>query len=105
MNAYKRFSKLVSLSLLAAPLLILPLLRHNVLAQQHPSAAAQPKSASDQPHMSAALEHLKLAEREIDQAESDKGGHRQKAVQLVRQAIAEVQAGMRYADLHPPKKK
>jgi Ni/Co efflux regulator RcnB len=53
-----------------------------------------------QPHMQAALRHLKEAQEELREAEHDKGGHRAKATKLVEQAIAEVDAGIHYADKH-----
>ena len=49
-----------------------------------------------QPHMNAALSHLRAAHRELDAATSDKGGHRAKAIGLVRDAIAEVEAGIEF---------
>jgi Ni/Co efflux regulator RcnB len=53
-----------------------------------------------QPHMQAALQHLKEAQEELREAEHDKGGHRANATKLVEQAIAEVDAGIHYADKH-----
>ena len=55
-------------------------------------ASAQEK----QPRMQAALEALRQARRELDQASPDKGGHRAKAIELVTQAIAEVEKGMQF---------
>jgi hypothetical protein len=52
--------------------------------------------AADQPHMQEALDALKRAQQELSQASSDKGGHRVKAERLVRQAIAEVERGLRF---------
>jgi len=49
-----------------------------------------------QPHMNAALNHLRGAHRELDMATADKGGHRAKAIGLVRDAIAEVEAGIEF---------
>ena len=49
---------------------------------------------ADQPHMKAALEHLRAARAELRVAEHDKGGHRANALNLVNQAINEVQAGI-----------
>jgi hypothetical protein len=51
-------------------------------------------AAGGQPHMHAALEQLRAARSELKTAESDKGGHRVKAIALVNDAIAEVEAGM-----------
>jgi len=50
--------------------------------------------------MQAALRHLKEAQEELKAAEHDKGGHRANATKLVEQAIAEVDAGIHYADKH-----
>ena len=50
--------------------------------------------APDQPHMQAALDALTSARNNLDKAEADKGGHRAKAIDLVKQAIAEVNAGI-----------
>ncbi len=49
---------------------------------------------ADQPNMKEALAHLREARAALAQAERNKEGHRQKALQLVEQAIAEVEAGM-----------
>ncbi|HEY6784967.1 MAG TPA: hypothetical protein VI159_08440 [Gemmatimonadales bacterium] len=53
-----------------------------------------------QPHMRAALEALQGAKHHLDAAADDKGGHRAKAIILVHDAIAEVQAGIEYARTH-----
>ena len=47
-----------------------------------------------QPHMQAALKALKNSRAELQTATPDKAGHRVKAIELVDQAIAEVQAGI-----------
>jgi hypothetical protein len=47
--------------------------------------------------MEAALGHLHSARTELQSAMANKGGHREKAIVLVNQAIAEVQAGIDYA--------
>lgn len=57
-------------------------------------------SASGQPHMNAALDELRSARQELDAAVSDKGGHRTKAIGLIDEAIAEVEAGIEYARTH-----
>jgi len=49
-----------------------------------------------QPEMTAAIQSLREAQRNLEAASHDKGGHRANALQLVNQAIAEVEAGMRY---------
>lgn len=62
--------------------------RHN-----HASAEALPELA-DQPHMQAALDALKSARHNLDNAEADKGGHRAKAIDLIKDAIDEVNKGI-----------
>lgn len=50
-----------------------------------------------QPNMEAAIEHLRAAQDSLQDAATDKGGHRLRALQLVEQAIQETQAGIEYA--------
>ena len=47
-----------------------------------------------QPHMQAALKALHNSKADLEAALPDKAGHRVKAIGLVDQAIAEVQAGI-----------
>lgn len=54
-------------------------------------------SGGGQPRMHAALDELQSARRSLQAATSDKGGHRVRAITLVDEAIAEVQAGIDYA--------
>ena len=56
--------------------------------------------AADQPHMQSALEALRTAQRQLQQASTDKGGHRAKAERLVGQAIAEVEKGIAFDRRH-----
>jgi hypothetical protein len=56
--------------------------------------------AERQPHMQAALRALRNARQQLDSAEPDKGGHRVKAIQLVNDAIKEVEAGVRFDNKH-----
>jgi hypothetical protein len=53
-----------------------------------------------QPNMEAAIEHLRAAQDSLQDASTDKGGHRTRALELVQQAIQETQAGMEYANAH-----
>lgn len=48
----------------------------------------------EQPHMRAALESLKGARQQLEQAEHNKGGHREKAIKLVDRAIEQVKKGI-----------
>jgi len=49
---------------------------------------------ADQPRMREALARLRDARTALAKAERNKDGHREKAIQLVEQAIAEVEAGV-----------
>jgi len=52
---------------------------------------------ADQPHMQNALRALENARSQLVEAVADKGGHRERAIGLVDQAIAETRAGIQYA--------
>ena len=53
-----------------------------------------------QPEMSAALDNLRQAQQHLQAATNNKGGHRERAMQIIDQAISEVQQGMEFADRH-----
>jgi hypothetical protein len=55
---------------------------------------------ADQPAMKKALGHLEKAEKSLENATSDKGGHRAKALDHVRKAIDEVEAGIKFDRRH-----
>lgn len=55
---------------------------------------------ADQPQMEAALVALKNAREHLEKATDDKGGHRKKAMEHIRKAIAEVEKGMAYDRRH-----
>jgi hypothetical protein len=65
-----------------------------------PNLAAQASHPEAQPQMRAALEHLQQAQKELEAASHDKGGHRSRAVSLVRQAIGEVKQGIEFDNTH-----
>ena len=48
----------------------------------------------DQPHMQAALDHLRQAKSNLENATSDKGGYRKKAIDEVNNAIDETKKGI-----------
>jgi hypothetical protein len=54
--------------------------------------------AVSQPHMYNARGYLRSALSELQTAEADKGGHRNNAINLVKQALGEVNAGIAYAN-------
>ena len=51
--------------------------------------------------MQAALAALQRAGAALERASRNKGGHRERAIELVRQAMGAVDAGTRYAAAHP----
>lgn len=57
-------------------------------------------NADPQPKMRSALDSLRSAERSLESASHDKGGHRAKALALTRQAIQQVQAGIKFDNRH-----
>jgi hypothetical protein len=66
-----------------------------------PAAPMAPPAADNgQPRMQAALSSLQKAQAEATAAEANKGGHREKALELIQQAIDAVNAGMQYATEH-----
>jgi hypothetical protein len=52
---------------------------------------------AEQPHMKQALEHLRAARAELQRAETNKGGHRERALEAVDRAIHQIEDGMRFA--------
>lgn len=62
--------------------------------------AQNSQMARQEPHMSAALGHLEQAKAELEKAAPNKGGHREKALQLVDQAMQQVKAGEAYYEQH-----
>lgn len=52
--------------------------------------------SADQPRMQSALRNLEQARGDLQNATADKGGHRVRAINLVNQAISEVNAGIRF---------
>lgn len=57
------------------------------------------------PHVQAAMHHLKQAAQQLERAEPVFGGHRAKALELVKQAEQELRAAVEYARAHQPAKK
>ncbi|GLR89261.1 hypothetical protein [Bradyrhizobium iriomotense] len=53
-----------------------------------------------QPHMDESVTILQQARVELAKAQPNKGGHREKALGLIDQAIAEVRAGIAFAATH-----
>jgi hypothetical protein len=53
-----------------------------------------------QPKMEAAMVLLRDARAALREATADKGGHRQKALDLIEEAMKQVQAGIEYGRKH-----
>jgi hypothetical protein len=53
---------------------------------------------NDQPNMRAAFDNLNAANVYLDRAADNKGGHKAKAQTLIRLAISEVRAGIKFAN-------
>lgn len=66
--------------------------RHNHRSSTDPEALFA--GAPDQPHMQNALNSLENAKDDLNRATADKGGHRAKALDYVKDAISEVKKGI-----------
>jgi len=53
-----------------------------------------------EPHMSAAYGHLEQAKSELERAAPNKGGHRERAMQMIDQAMQQIQEGEQYYQQH-----
>ena len=60
-------------------------------------AASAQSATAYQGNMERAIGELEVALRSLREATPDKGGHRERAMELIRQAMIEVQAGIDYA--------
>ena len=67
------------------------------VAQTQTKIIIKPAPANDQPNMRAALDNLNAASVYLDRATDNKGGHKAKAQSLIRLAISEVRAGIKFA--------
>lgn len=56
--------------------------------------------ALHEPHMSAAYGHLQQAKDELEKATPNKGGHREKAMQMVDEAMRQIEEGEQYYQQH-----
>ena len=64
------------------------------------AAQSSAPEAQKPPVMSYALDHLREGKSSLEAATHDKGGHRSKALKLVKEAIAEVEQGIHFDDTH-----
>jgi type II secretory pathway component PulM len=83
--------------------ILLPAVVMGLLAVPATVATTAP-AEEDQPHMQQALEALKQAERHLQQAIPDKGGHRSAAIKACEAAIKDTEEGIKYESEHPDHK-
>jgi hypothetical protein len=69
---------------------------------QAPQGGQMPRGGERHPHVRAAMHALMNAERQLAQAAHDYGGHRVKAMELIKQAQEELRAGLEYDRAHEP---
>jgi hypothetical protein len=70
------------------------------LAASSLAALGSSPALAEQGNMEAALRQLANALESLRRATPNKGGHKERAVELVEQAMGEVQAGIDFADEH-----
>ena len=95
----RRLVALSSAALLAGALSVPVFAQQEGPAEQKREQRADQMARQDQkgePHMSAALEHLRQAEEELEKSGHNKGGHREKALGLTKQAESQVEQGLQY---------
>jgi hypothetical protein len=71
-----------------------------ILLQAAAAIVIPATARADQGKMDRALASLENALQSLREATPNKGGHKETSVQLIEQAIAEVNAGIRFADEH-----
>jgi len=73
------------------------------LTQEKPPARPGGGRGGEHPHIHMAMRALHRAAEQLEQAPHDFGGHRAKALALIRQADKELQEALAYAKAKPPK--
>ena len=71
------------------------------LTQTTAPPAQRPATGGRYPHIMAAERGLKHAERQLEEAAHHYGGHRAKALELVKLAEGELREAVAYAQAHP----
>ena len=61
------------------------------------SVAGVDEAAAEQERMNRAIHHLRLAKEQLQHARRNKGGHREKAIRLIDEALKEVHRGKQFA--------
>jgi len=59
-----------------------------------PALLVAGEAFANQPHMTKAEEYIKMAVSELKQANANKGGHREKAIELCGEALDQIQKGI-----------
>ena len=72
------------------------------LTQTTAPPAQRPAAGGRHPHIAGAERALKHAERQLEEAAHHYGGHRAKALELVKQAEGELKQAVEYAKANPP---
>ncbi len=70
--------------------------RRQVVGVMALSALAGQRVEAQQPHMQAAKDKLQEALQHLEQASSDKGGHRVAAIKAAKDALDHVEKGIRF---------
>ncbi|MFZ5669775.1 MAG: hypothetical protein ACOY4K_09780 [Pseudomonadota bacterium] len=76
------------------------LIATTILAAAFAAGALAGAAIADQPKMHSALDHLRAARADLQDATRDKGGHRDRALTATNNAIAQVEAGIRFDRRH-----
>jgi hypothetical protein len=77
------------------------LLSSSVVGFSQGPAPAQKPDLERHPHIRAAMRDLRQAENKLGTADHDFGGHRVKALELVKQAEGELREALEWAKAHP----
>lgn len=64
------------------------------------ATSSTPRAEADQPRLESAKAHLEAAIADLKEAENDKGGHRNFALQKAKEALAQTISGIEYARKH-----
>jgi hypothetical protein len=92
--AWKRFNHSQEKNMKASQLVSRRLAAKNILAAGAAGLAGAGLAEAQQPHMKMALRALNNAKTQLQNAEPDKAGHREKAIGLVGQAIEQTEQGI-----------
>ena len=95
----RRYGWLVTPALISV--LTMSMAATSVTAQAPGEPPRRLKAAANHPHIQNALRQLHGAARQLDEAAHHYDGHRAKALELVRQAVKELDEAIGWANAHP----